>query len=259
MILAGKIAIVTGAAGNLGGACAREMALEGSRLVISDLPGTGLDEIAAQIRATGGRVVAHEADISSESNVTALVGAATRAFGGLDALVNVAALMQGIRNDGDLLAMDVTYWDRVMAVNLRGTMLCCKHAIPVMLERGSGAIINFGSTAGFLGDMGQFAYSVTKAGLLSLTRSIATTYGKQGIRCNSVCPGSVWSEETRAQMPGAMLEMMTRTRLTARLGLPEDIGRMVAFLVSEKAGYCTGQVFMVDGGGTVHQPWVRMA
>jgi NAD(P)-dependent dehydrogenase (short-subunit alcohol dehydrogenase family) len=259
VILAGKIVIVTGAAGNLGGACAREMAREGALLVISDLPGTGLEEVAAQIRETGGEVVAHEADISSESDVTALIGATTRAFGGLDALVNVAALMQGIQNDGDLLAMTVAYWDRVMAVNLRGTMLCCKHAIPDMLERGGGAIVNFGSTAAFLGDMGQFAYSVTKAGLLSLTRSIATTYGKQGIRCNSVCPGSVWSEETKAQMPGAMLEMMTRTRLTPRLGLPEDIGRMVGFLVSEKADYCTGQVFMVDGGGTVHQPWVRMA
>jgi NAD(P)-dependent dehydrogenase (short-subunit alcohol dehydrogenase family) len=258
MILSGKIAIVTGAAGNLGSACAREAALEGARLVISDLPGTGLDAIADEIRASGGEVVAHETNISSESEVAALVEGATRAFGGLDALVNIAALMQGIENDRDLLTMDVAYWDRVMAVNLRGTMLCCKHAIPVMLERGGGAIVNFGSTAAFMGDLGQFAYSVTKAGLLSLSRSIATSYGKQGLRCNSVCPGSVWSEATKAQMPEAMLDLMTRTRLTPRLGLPQDIGRMVAFLVSDKADYCTGQVFMVDGGGTVHQPWVRM-
>jgi NAD(P)-dependent dehydrogenase (short-subunit alcohol dehydrogenase family) len=259
MILSGKVVIVTGAAGNLGSACAREAALEGARLVISDLPGAGLDAIAAQIRKAGGEVVAHETDISLEAEVKALIATATRAYGALDALVNVAALMQGIENDRDLLTMDVAYWDRVMAVNLRGTMLCCKHAIPAMLARGSGAIVNFGSTAAFLGDLGQFAYSVTKAGLLSLSRSIATSYGKQGIRCNSVCPGSVWSEATKAQMPEAMLDLMTRTRLTPRLGLPEDIGRMVAFLISDKADYCTGQVFMVDGGGTVHQPWVRMA
>jgi NAD(P)-dependent dehydrogenase (short-subunit alcohol dehydrogenase family) len=259
MILADKIAIVTGAAGNLGSACAHEASLEGARLVISDLPGTDIETVAAQIRKAGGEVVAHEADISIESDVAALVETAMRAYGGLDALVNVAALMQGIHNDRDLLTMDVAYWDRVMAVNLRGTMLCCKHAIPVMLERHGGAIVNFGSTAAFLGDLGQFAYSVTKAGLLSLTRSIATSYGKQGIRCNTVCPGSVWSDETKAQMGNETLDLMTRTRLTPRLGFPQDIGRMVAFLVSDKADYCTGQVFMVDGGGTVHQPWVRMA
>jgi NAD(P)-dependent dehydrogenase (short-subunit alcohol dehydrogenase family) len=259
VILSGKVAIVTGGAGNLGSACAREAASEGARLVITDLPGTGLETVAAQIREAGGEVVAHEADISSEGDIAALLGAARRAFGGLDALVNVAALMQGIQKDRDLLAMDVAYWDRVMAVNLRGTMLCCKHAIPLMLERGGGAIVNFGSTAAFLGDIGQFAYSVTKAGLLSLTRSIATTYGKQGIRCNSVCPGSVWSDETLAHMGEQTIDLMTRTRLTPRLGRPEDIGRMVAFLVSDKADYCTGQVFMVDGGGTVHQPWVRMS
>lgn len=257
MLLAGKVAIVTGAAGNLGSACARELALEGARLVISDLPGTGLDAIAAQIRERGGVAVAQEADISVEGEAAGLVSRARQDFGGLDVLANVAALMQGIQNDRDLLAMNTDYWDRVMAVNLRGTMLCCKHAIPAMLARGGGAIVNFGSTAAFLGDVGQFAYSVTKAGILSLTRSIATSYGKQGIRCNSVCPGSVWSEVTKAQMPEKMLEMMTRTRLTPRLGLPEDVSRMVAFLASDRADYVTGQVFMVDGGGTVHQPWVR--
>jgi NAD(P)-dependent dehydrogenase (short-subunit alcohol dehydrogenase family) len=259
MIMSGKVAVVTGAAGNLGSACARELALEGARLVVSDLPGTGLDAIAAEIRERGGEVVAQPADISSEADVTALIARARSEYGGLDALANVAALMAGIENDRDLLAMDPAYWDRVMAVNLRGTMLCCKHAIPLMLERGGGAIVNFGSTAAFLGDLGQFAYSVTKAGLLSLSRSIATAYGKQGIRANSVCPGSVWSDETLAHMGEKTIEMMTRTRLTPRLGRPEDIGRMVAFLLSDKAGYCTGQVFMVDGGGTVHQPWVRMA
>jgi NAD(P)-dependent dehydrogenase (short-subunit alcohol dehydrogenase family) len=259
MILEGKIAVVTGAAGNLGSACAREVAAEGAKLVVSDLPGTGLDAIAEEIRANGGDVVVQPADISSQSDVAALIDAATRNFGGLDVLANVAALMQGIHNDRDLLTMDVDYWDRVMAVNLRGTMLCCKHAIPAMLARGGGSIVNFGSTAAFMGDLGQFAYSVTKAGILSLTRSIATSYGKQGIRCNSVCPGSVWSDDTIAHMGEATIEMMTRTRLTPRLGRPQDIGRMVAFLTSDKADYCTGQVFMVDGGGTVHQPWVRMA
>ncbi|MCB2059791.1 MAG: SDR family NAD(P)-dependent oxidoreductase [Novosphingobium sp.] len=258
MLLEGKVAIVTGAAGNLGSACACEIAKEGAKVVITDLPGTGLEAIADRIREDCGEVALHEADLASEKDVKALVRSAIEEFGGIDVLVNVAAFMQGIDKDRDLLTMSSEYWDKAMAVNLRGTMLCCKHAIPTMLERGGGAIVNFGSTAGILGDVGLFAYSATKAALLSLTRSIATTYGKQGIRCNSVCPGSVWTVATKDMMPASMLEMMTRTRLTPRLGLPEDVAAMVAFLASDKAEYVTGQTFMVDGGGTAHQPWVRM-
>jgi NAD(P)-dependent dehydrogenase (short-subunit alcohol dehydrogenase family) len=145
-----------------------------------------------------------------------------------------------------------------MAVNLRGSMLACKHAIPLMLARGGGAIVTFGSTAGQMGDMGLFAYSASKAALASLARSIAATYGKDGIRANCVCPGSVWPEAWQAGMTPEFVDKSTRTRLTPRLGLPEDIGRMVAFLLSDKASYVTGQTIMVDGGGTVHQPWLRV-
>lgn len=258
MLLEGKVAVVTGAAGNLGSACACEIAREGARVVITDLPGTGLDRVAERVREDGGEVTVHEANLVSEMDVKALMRGAAEDFGGIDVLVNVAAFMQAIDKDRDLLTMSTEYWDKSMAVNLRGTMLSCKHAIPVMLERGGGAIVNFGSTAGIMGDVGLFAYSATKAALLSLTRSVATTYGKQGIRCNSVCPGSVWTDATKEMMPASMLEMMTRTRLTPRLGLPEDVAAMVAFLVSDKAEYVTGQTFMVDGGGTAHQPWVRM-
>ena len=166
--------------------------------------------------------------------------------------------MGGIEHDRDLVAMDAAYWDKAMAVNLRGAMLACKHAIPQMLERGGGAIVTFGSTAGAMGDVGLFAYSATKAALASLARSIATTYGKQGVRANCVCPGSVWPEAWRSGMTPAFLTMAENTRLTPRLGVPEDIGRMVAFLLSDKASYVTGQTIMVDGGGTVHQPWVRV-
>ncbi|MCB2073117.1 MAG: SDR family oxidoreductase [Novosphingobium sp.] len=258
MLLQGKVAVVTGAAGNLGSACACEIAKEGAKVVITDLPGTGLEQTAERISEDCGEVSVHEADLTSEKDIKALMRGAGEAFGGIDVLVNVAAFMQGIDKDRDLLTMSSEYWDTAMAVNLRGTMLCCKHAIPVMLERGGGAIVNFGSTAGVLGDVGLFAYSATKAALLSLARSIATTYGKQGIRCNSVCPGSVWTDATKEMMPESMLDMMTRTRLTPRLGLPEDVAAMVAFLASDKAEYVTGQTFMVDGGGTAHQPWVRM-
>ncbi len=258
MLLTGKIAIVTGAAGNLGSASARELAAEGAKVVASDLPGEGLERTVAEIRASGGEAIAHPADLASESDIAALVARAVAAYGGLDLLASVAALMGGIEHDRDLLAMDSAYWDKALAVNLRGAMLACKHAIPKMLERGGGAIVTFGSTAGQMGDVGLFAYSASKAALASLARSIATSYGKQGIRANCVCPGSVWPEAWRSGMTPAFLTMAQNTRLTPRLGVPEDIGRMVAFLLSDKASYVTGQTIMVDGGGTVHQPWVRM-
>ncbi|MGE3690581.1 MAG: SDR family NAD(P)-dependent oxidoreductase [Novosphingobium sp.] len=258
MLLEGKIAVVTGAAGNLGSATARELAAEGAKVVASDLPGDRLDLIVAGIREAGGEAIACPADLSSEAEIAGLVARAKQEYGGLDLLANVAALMGGIDQDRDLLAMDAAYWDKVMAVNLRGPMLACKHAIPLMLERGGGAIVTFGSTAGSMGDLGLFAYSATKAALGSLARSIATTYGKQGIRANCLCPGSVWPEAWQAGMTPAFVAMAENTRLTPRLGLPEDIGGMAAFLLSDKAGYVTGQTIMVDGGGTVHQPWVRM-
>lgn len=258
MLLAGKIAVVTGAAGNLGSATARELAAEGASVVASDLPGERLESVVQAITANGGKAISHPADLSSEAEIAGLVARAKREFGGLDLLANVAAMMGGIENDRDLLAMDAAYWDKAMAVNLRGAMLACKHAIPEMLARGGGAIVTFGSTAGQMGDIGLFAYSATKAALASLARTIATTYGKQNIRANCVCPGSVWPEAWQAGMTPAFLAKAENTRLTPRLGVPEDIGAMVAFLLSEKAGYVTGQTIMVDGGGTVHQPWVRM-
>ncbi|MDG2003886.1 MAG: SDR family NAD(P)-dependent oxidoreductase [Novosphingobium sp.] len=258
MLLQGKAVVVTGAAGNLGSACARVIANEGARVLATDLGSSRLEAVEAEIRKDGGDVMVHPADLSSEAEIAGLMQAATEGLGGIDALVNVAALMEGIQNDRDLVDMDADYWDSALAVNLRGTMLACKHAIPAMIERGGGAVVTFGSTAGTRGDIGLFAYSATKAALASLARSIAATYGKQGIRANCLCPGNVWTAETKDVMPADMLDMMQRTRLTPRMGLPEDIGNMAAFLISDRAEYVTGQTIMVDGGGTSHQPWVRM-
>jgi NAD(P)-dependent dehydrogenase (short-subunit alcohol dehydrogenase family) len=254
--LKSRVGIVTGGAGNLGSACARRMAAEGACVVVSDLPGSDGKKVVDGIVEAGGQAITHEGDISAEPDVIEMVGAAVRQYGRLDVLVNVAAAMNLVQRDRGLDAMDPESWDRMMAVNVRGPMLGCRHAIPAMLSGGGGSIINFASTAAFVGDMGLIAYSTTKAALLGLTRSVATTYGKQGIRCNAVAPGSVWSEETKAQMGEEQLERMVRTRLTPRLGVPDDIAHMVVYLASDKATYITGQTFQVDGGGTAHQPWV---
>jgi NAD(P)-dependent dehydrogenase (short-subunit alcohol dehydrogenase family) len=258
MELTGKVVIVTGGAGNLGSACAREIARQGAEIVVSDLPSTNVQAIVSEIQGAGGEAIAHQCDISAEPDVVSMVESAKRRYGGVDVLINVAAALRHGDRERNLEVMTSDHWDHVMAVNLRGAMLCCKHAIPLMCSRGSGSIINFGSTAAILGDEGLIAYATTKAALLGFTRSIATTYGKQGIRCNVVCPGSVWSEASKAHMGPQRLDLMERTRLTPRLGIPDDIAHMVVFLSSDKASYITGQTFIVDGGGTAHQPWVRV-
>jgi NAD(P)-dependent dehydrogenase (short-subunit alcohol dehydrogenase family) len=259
MELSDKIVIVTGAAGNIGSECAREIGRQGGKVIVSDLAGTNVAGVVAEICEAGGEAVGHQGDISQEADVIAMVQTAQEQFGGIDVLVNVAARIREVQQQRTLEILTADHWDEVMAVNLRGAMLCCKHAMPAMLARGSGSIINFGSTAAILGDEGLIAYSTTKAALLGFTRAIATTYGKDGIRCNAVCPGSVWSEAARAHMGATRLDLMERTRLTPRLGLPLDIANMVVFLASDKASYVTGQTFIVDGGGTAHQPWVRVS
>lgn len=258
MDLVGKVVIVTGAGGNLGSECAREIARQGGKVIASDLPGSKVREVAAEIEEAGGNAVAHEGDISQDADVAAMVACARDGFGTVDVLVNVAAAMRLGERERSLEAMTIEHWDHTMAVNLRGAMLCCKHAVPLMREQKAGSIINFGSTAAILGDEGLIAYSTTKAALLGFTRAIATTYGKEGIRCNAICPGSVWSKEAHAKMGADRLDLMERTRLTPRLGIPSDIAHMVVFLASDKAEYITGQTFIVDGGGTAHQPWVRV-
>lgn len=258
MELAGKVTIVTGAAGNLGSECAREIGRQGGRVIVSDLRGTNVAGIVAEIREAGGEAVGHEGSISEEEDVFAMAQVAQQEFGGIDVLVNVAARAREGQKERNLEILTTAYWDEVMAVNLRGAMLCTKHSVPSMIARGGGSVINFGSTAALLGDEGLIAYSTTKSALLGFTRSIATVYGKDGVRCNAVCPGSVWSEASKAHMGKARLEFIERTRLTPRLGFPIDIANMVVFLASEKASYVTGQTFVVDGGGTVHQPWVRV-
>ena len=259
MELSGKVVIVTGAAGTIGSECAREIGRQGGKVIVSDMAGTNVDGIVAEIREAGGEAAGHQGDISQEDDVLAMMQTAQQQFGGIDALINVAARVREVQRQRTLEVLSADHWDEVMAVNLRGAMLCCKHAMPAMLARGSGSIVNFGSTAAILGDEGLIAYTTTKAALLGFTRAIATTYGKSGIRCNAVCPGSVWSDAQREHMGETRLDLMERTRLTPRLGLPIDIANMVVFLASDKATYVTGQTFLVDGGGTAHQPWVRVS
>ncbi len=206
------------------------------------------------IEADGGAGRPVWVDVADEAAVAAMCAAAVDTYGRLDCLHNNAANVAVVPRDLEVADMDVEVWDATMNVNLRGTMLGCKHALPLMLRGGGGAIVNTSSAAGQFGDLYRVAYGVSKAGIDSLTRYVATQYGKQGIRCNALAPGVVDTPALVANVPAEQVEMFLRSAVTPTLGKPADIAGVVVFLLSDEARFITGQVVNVDGGMTMHNP-----
>jgi len=250
------VAIVTGAASGIGRASALALAREGASVLVADLDAAGAARVAAEIEGAGGRAAGQRTDVSDPASAAAMVEAAVRAFGGLDVLHNNAAASDPgvIGADGELVDLDLAVWERTLAVNLRGPMLGCKYAIPRMLERGGGAIVNTSSASGLVGDLARVAYGVSKAGLDSLTRYVATQYGKRGIRCNSIAPGVIATPALESNVTREQIAIYARNHLTPRLGRPEDIAAAVVFLASDAAAFITGQTLCVDGGLLAHHP-----
>jgi NAD(P)-dependent dehydrogenase (short-subunit alcohol dehydrogenase family) len=250
--LDGKVAIVTGAAGGIGSETARLLGERGANVVLADLPGTKLAEATATVK--GGTAAHHDVDISSESDVEALIRFTVDTFGRLDIVDNNAA-RQGLMEDAGITEMTVELWDSVFAVNARGDMLMAKHSIPHMIEVGGGSIINISSGTAAAGDMFATAYACTKGAINTLTRYVATQYGDKGVRCNAIAPGLVATPALKTGMPVPMQEAMVRAgKLIPRLGEPRDIAEVVAFLASDASSWITGQVFPVDGGFFAHVP-----
>lgn len=252
-ILAGKVAIVTGAGGGIGRPTASLLAASGARVVVADINEAAARETAARIEQAGGRALALRVDITVEDDIAAMVAATVGELGGLDLLVNNAAL--GSPADHDIVTMSAETWDRVVGGNSRGTMLCCKHALPEMIRRGAGAIVNIASGAALAGQLTQAAYNASKAAVISLTQSVATMYGKQGIRCNAIAPGLILHERLAAAFPPAYVQMDKNNVLTPYQGTPEDIANAVLFLGSDAARFITGHVLPVDGGLLMHSPY----
>lgn len=252
----GKVAIVTGAASGIGEATAKLLASEGASVVVADMNAEGAERVAAAIRAAGGRAVAQPTDVSKEDDIRAMVARAVSEFGGLHILHNNAAMTAGFEhaNDLDLLTMTVEYWDRSFSVNLRGAMLGAKHAIPVMIAGGGGAIVNTSSNQSLAGDLSQFAYSAAKAGVNALTRSIATTFGRRGIRCNTVSPGHIETPTNKASVSPEMSAAIVSNNLIPRAGRADDLAQAVLYLVSDEASFVTGQLISIDGGQMAHLP-----
>lgn len=256
--LQGRVAIVTGAASGIGLASARALADAGAAVLVADLDEKGAQSAAEAIRRADGRAEGCFVDVADEPSVCAMIETAVERFGGLDVLHNNAAASgpDVVGRDGTIVDLEVEIWDRTLAVNLRGPMLGCKHAIPRMIDRGGGSIIQTSSASGLRGDLLRAAYGASKAGLDSLTRYVATQYGKQGIRCNAIAPGVIATPALEAHVPPEALEVYRRSTLGPRLGRPEDIAETVVFLASDDSEYITGQVLQVDGGMLVGHPTV---
>jgi NAD(P)-dependent dehydrogenase (short-subunit alcohol dehydrogenase family) len=248
--LKGKVAIVTGAAGGIGRATARRLSADGAAILIADINSHGAEALAREIEAAGGRAVPQQVDLANEASVKAMVEAARASFGGVDILHNNAAATNPdlLSRDGGIVDAQIDVWDTTMSINLRGSMLACKYAIPAMIERGAGSVINMSSNVSLASDAARVAYAVSKGGINTLTLYVATLYGPQGIRCNAISPGMVMTETVERLMPDEAKELFHKSRLTRTPCLPEDIASVVAFLASDDARQITGTVIRVDGG-----------
>jgi len=255
--LSGKVVIVTGAGsvGGIGDATACILARAGARVVLSDLPISKLSDTTRALRSEGLDVVQFAADISNEEEVMGLIAFTKQTFGRLDALDNNAAIQE---HHQDLLLCDMSaaFWDKVFGVNARGTMLMCKHAMPLMIAGGGGSIINISSGTAHAGDFFATAYAASKGAINTLTKYVAVQYGSKGIRCNAIAPGLIATPTVTRLLPEPIRAVFTGHSLTGRLGEPEDIGEMVAFLASSRSKFITGQIFGVDGGIYAHIPTI---
>jgi NAD(P)-dependent dehydrogenase (short-subunit alcohol dehydrogenase family) len=253
--LSGKVAVVTGAGGvgGIGAQTARVLAEAGARVVLADLATSKLQVTASALSAAGFEVAHCAVDISEERSVEALIRFTQQKFGRLDILDNNAA-SQGQQEDRDVTSMSVELWDKIMSVNARGTMLMCKHALPVMIAGGGGSIINISSGTSVAGDFFATAYAASKGAINTLTKYVATQYGAQGIRCNAIVLGLVVTPILEATLPPPLLAVFREHKLTQRLGRPLDVAQMVAFLASERSAFITGQLLPVDGGFYAHLP-----
>jgi NAD(P)-dependent dehydrogenase (short-subunit alcohol dehydrogenase family) len=224
-------------------------------VVIGDIDADKAQALAAQL----GRGVALgiRFDAGDTGQVRQLIEQGVAHFGRLDFLFNNAALIspEVNRRDSNPVDIDFEIWDRTLAVNARGYLAGCKYAIPHMLAAGGGAIVMTGSGSGLLGDLANIAYGASKAAIMSMARSVATQYGKQGIRCNVINPGLVMTEGGTRDLPPGVVETLRRHTLTPRVGEPGDIGALAVYLCSDDGGFITGQSISVDGGLQAHMPY----
>ncbi|HEY3699659.1 MAG TPA: SDR family oxidoreductase [Spongiibacteraceae bacterium] len=248
-----KAIVVAGGATGIGAATARRLASEGAKVVVGDIQGEAAEAVATQIVKAGGQAVSMYFDIADDASVAALIGKAVQTYGGLDGIHVNAADLRIIVQDSDILEEPLEVLDRTLQVNLRGHVLCVRHALPELLKRGGGCIVHTSSGAAYDGGPTRPAYSISKAGIHALMRHVASKWGKEGIRTNVICPGLVMTDVLKQVLSKqSQDDNLARVRHT-RLGMPEDIAATVAMLMSADGDWITGQVLSVDGGATLRQ------
>lgn len=263
----GKVALITGAASGIGAATARRLAREGARVVIADINEAGAKQVAEDIQRAGGVAIVVRADVSDPREVEAMTARAVEAFGRLDILHNNATLVEV----GQIAHLTFEGWNRTLAVNLTGTFLGMKQALPVMRGHGGGAIVNTASISGLAGDYGLAAYNAAKAGVVNLTRAAAVEFARYRIRVNCICPGAIETPllgsllgdndpvphwilaRAGRSIPSAEQRQRFRERLVkahplGRLGSPDEIAAVACFLASDDASFITGAAIVADGG-----------
>jgi NAD(P)-dependent dehydrogenase (short-subunit alcohol dehydrogenase family) len=247
MRFADRVAIVTGAGQGIGEAYAKGLAAEGAGVVVADLNGEQAERVAKEIAAAGGAARGVVVDVADPDSARAMADAAVREFGGIDYLVNNAAVYGGMRIES-LMKVDLGYYRRFMSVNMDGALHCTRAVHRAMRERGGGAIVNQSSTAAWMA--GGF-YSIAKAAINSLTVNLAAELGWANIRVNAIAPGPTDTAATRDVVPADFIDPMVQGLMIKRMGTPQDHVGALKFLLSDEASWMTGQIVAVDGGQIV--------
>ncbi len=248
MRLVDKVALITGSAGGMGKAAAELFAREGASVVVTDIATREGEETAQIIRDAGGKAIFVKANVAIEAEVQHLVNVAIEEFGRVDVLYNNAGIMPV--EDSSVTETSEATWDRVMDINLKSAFFCAKYTVPHMIQQGKGSIINVASFVAFMGcTVPQDAYTASKGGMLSLTKSFAVQYGKDGIRCNAICPGPIETPLLRNLWTSEEARNLRLNRIPlGRFGEPNDIVYMALYLASDESAWTTGAWLVVDGG-----------
>ena len=243
----GRVAIITGSGSGLGRVLAHRFAAEGAAVVVADVVGQRATTVADEISEAGGRSLAQTTDVTNAADIEAMVGAARETFGSVEILVNNAAKA----TDADFLDVSEETWDEDVAIALKGSFLCSQAVLEDMTENRSGVILNI-SSVNALAYFGNEAYSAAKAGIISLTRSLAVRYGPFGVRVNAIAPGTLKTPawEQRRQTDPDIFKRVAKWYPLGRIGEPEDVAGAVLFLASDEAAWISGAVLPVDGGLT---------
>lgn len=243
MRLKDKVSIITGAGKGIGQATAYKFAQEGAKVIVADIDEASINETVEKIKANGGEALGLKVDITKMESVEEMVNKVIKTYGKIDTLVNNA----GIIADGQLYKMSSEQFDRVIKVNLYGTYNCAKAVVNIMKEQKSGVILNASSIVGIYGNFGQTNYAATKFGVIGMTKTWAKELGRSGIRSNAVCPGFV-ATSILDPMPEKVIKAMEDKVPLKRLGKPEELANVYAFLASDEASYINGAVIEVSGG-----------